>query len=89
MHARLAAQVTPFNDALQMPDVHRMLDLATETGRAMMDRMSPQQATMIAYLNDFKLLMLLTLATMPLLFIIRAARRAPTEEDLEEAAVLE
>ncbi len=89
MHARLAAQVTPFNDALQMPDVHRILNMATDTGRAMMDLMITQQATMIAYLNDFKLLMVLTLAMMPLVFIIRAARRAPTEEDLEEAAVLE
>ena len=44
---------------------------------------------MIAYLNDFKLLMVLTLAMMPLVLIIRAARKAPTEEDLEEAAVLE
>ena len=89
MHARLAAQVTPFNDALQMPDVHRILDMATNSGRAMMDLIITQQAAMIAYLNDYKLLMVLTLATMPLVLIIRAANRAPSEEDLEEAAVLE
>jgi DHA2 family multidrug resistance protein len=89
MHARLAAQVTPFNDALQMPDVHRILDMATDTGRAMMDFIITQQATMIAYLNDFKLLMILTLAMIPLVLIIRGTNRPPTEEDLEEAAVLE
>jgi MFS transporter, DHA2 family, multidrug resistance protein len=89
MHARLAAQVTPFNDALQMPDVHRILDLTTAAGREMMDLVITQQANMIAYLNDFKLLMILTLAMMPLVLIIRAANRAPSEEDLEEAAVLE
>ena len=89
MHARLAAQVTPFNDALQMPDVHRILNMATDTGRAMMDLIITQQAAMIAYLNDYKLLMVLTIATMPLVLIIRSASRTPSEEDLEEAAVLE
>jgi hypothetical protein len=44
---------------------------------------------MIAYLNDYKLLMVLTFATMPLVLIIRSANRSPSEEDLEEAAVLE
>ncbi len=89
MHARLAAQVTPFNDALRMPDVHRILDMTTAAGRAMMDVMITQQAAMIAYLNDYKLLMVLTFVMMPLVLIIRSARQAPTEEDLEEAAVLE
>ncbi len=89
MHARLAAQVTPFNDALQMPDVHRFLNMATDSGRAMMDMIVTQQANLIAYLNDYKLLMFLTIAVMPLVLIFRGADRPPSEEDLEEAAVLE
>ena len=62
--------------------------MATEQGRAMMDLIVTQQAAMIAYLNDFKLLMILTLAMMPLVLIFRSVRQTPTEEDLEEAAVL-
>jgi DHA2 family multidrug resistance protein len=89
MHARLASQVTPFNNAMQMPDVHAIINMATEQGRALMDLLITQQAAMIAYLNDFKLLMILTLAMMPLVLIFRAVRQTPTEEDLEEAAVLE
>ncbi len=89
MHARLAAQVTPFNDALQFPDVHSILNMATGEGRAMMDMIVTQQATLIAYLNDYKLLMILTLAMIPLIFIIGSSKRPPTEEELEEAAVLE
>ncbi len=61
MHARLGESVTPFNQALQMPDVAAILNLLTDTGRAMLDGIVTQQAAMIAYLNDFKLLMLLTL----------------------------
>jgi DHA2 family multidrug resistance protein len=75
MHARLAEFVTPFNDALTMPDA-AMLNPATELGRAMMERLLTQQATVIAYANDFKLLMYLTLATIPLVFVIGVARPA-------------
>ena len=76
MHARLAEFVTPFNDALAMPDA-AMLNLGTDLGRAMMDRILTQQATVIAYANDFKLLMYLTLATIPLVFVIGVARARP------------
>jgi DHA2 family multidrug resistance protein len=84
MHARLAAQVTPFNDALQMPDVHALIDLATDKGRALMDQIVTQQAVLIAYLNDFKLLMVLTLATIPLILIIGSARKKPSSGPAEE-----
>jgi DHA2 family multidrug resistance protein len=76
MHARLSEFVTPFNDALAMPDA-AMLNLATDLGRAMMDRLLTQQATIIAYANDFKLLMYLTLAAIPLVFVIGVARARP------------
>ena len=89
MHARLASQVTPFNDALQFPDVHAILNLATDQGRALMDLIVTEQATLIAYLNDFKLLMMLTLAMVPMIFIIGSSKRKPTQGEVEEAAVLE
>jgi DHA2 family multidrug resistance protein len=43
----------------------------------MMDRVLTQQATIIAYANDFKLLMYLTLATIPFVFVIGVARAGP------------
>jgi DHA2 family multidrug resistance protein len=76
MHARLSEFVTPFNNALAMPDA-AMLDLGTDLGRAMMDRLLTQQATIIAYANDYKLLMYLTLAAIPLVFVIGVARSKP------------
>jgi DHA2 family multidrug resistance protein len=77
MHARLTEQVTPFNDALQMPDVAANLNVHADTGRALLDVIITQQAAMLAYLNDFKLLMVLTLAVIPLILIIGTVRRAP------------
>ncbi len=61
-----------------MPDA-AMLNPGTDMGRAMMDRVLTQQATIIAYANDFKLLMYLTLATLPLVFVIGVARSRPTQ----------
>jgi DHA2 family multidrug resistance protein len=81
--------VTPFNNALQMPDVTGLLNINTDTGRALLDMIVNQQAAMIAYLNDYKLLMLLTLGMMPMVMIISTVRRKPSAPEVEEAAVLE
>src|SRR4029077_20244372 len=56
MHANLAEYISPFNSALSMPDVRTILDMATDTGRAMLEQILMQQAAIIAYANDFKLL---------------------------------
>jgi MFS transporter, DHA2 family, multidrug resistance protein len=74
MHARLTEQVTPFNDALKMPDVRGVFDLTTERGLALLEELVRQQATIIAFANDFKLLMWMTLAALPLIFVIGSSR---------------
>ena len=75
--AELAEHVTPFNDALKMPDVAAVLNLATEQGRAMMDLLLTQQAAVIAYANDFKLLMAVALVAIPFVLVIGTARSFP------------
>ena len=87
MHARIVEGVTPFNNALQMPDVAMNLNVNTDLGRAMLDGIVTQQAEMIAYLNDFKLLMILTLAMIPLVLIIRGAGKAPAAGKPEHAVI--
>lgn len=77
MHARLGEGITPFNNTLQMQDVASNLSLGTDTGKAVLDGMITQQAALIAYLNDFKLLMFLTLAMVPLVMLIGTAKKAP------------
>ncbi len=89
MHARITEYVTPFNDALQMPDVAANLNVHTDMGRTMLDAIVTQQAMMIAYLNDYKLLMVLTLAMVPLVLIIGTSKRKLTEKDLEDAVVVD
>jgi len=53
--------------------VSSILNIATDAGRALLDQITTQQAAIIAYANDFKLLMYLTLATIPFLVLIGSA----------------
>ena len=71
MHARLAESVTPFNQALADPAAG-LLDPATETGRALLEEVMTQQAAIIAYANDFKLMLLMTLLAFPAILLIKS-----------------
>ncbi|MFZ1105747.1 MAG: DHA2 family efflux MFS transporter permease subunit, partial [Hyphomicrobiaceae bacterium] len=73
MHARLAESVTPFNQALADPTA-ALLDPRTETGRALLEQLVSQQATIIAYNNNFKLMMVITLLAFPLIALVRVHR---------------
>jgi DHA2 family multidrug resistance protein len=75
MHARLSEHINPFNNALQQAS--SMLSTATDQGRALLDAMLTQQATVISYDNTFKLLMVLTLCALPLVLIIGSSRAKP------------
>ncbi|MBV9236331.1 MAG: MFS transporter, partial [Xanthobacteraceae bacterium] len=70
MHAQLAEHITPFNAALQSPDVRAIIDPETDTGRALIDNLLTQQAQIIAFGNSFKLLMILAIISIPFLLII-------------------
>jgi DHA2 family multidrug resistance protein len=70
MHARLAESVTPFNQGLADPAAV-ILDPNTQQGLALLEQIMTQQATIIAYANDFKLMMLFTLLAFPLIPLIR------------------
>jgi MFS transporter, DHA2 family, multidrug resistance protein len=88
MHAQLAEYVTPFNTALQVPDVRAVIDPATDTGRALIDNMLTQQATIIAFGNSFKLLMILAVVSLPFLLVIGKSR-AKRSGTPTQAAVLD
>jgi DHA2 family multidrug resistance protein len=76
MHARLAESVTPFNQAMADPAA-AMLDPATDQGRALLENLLTQQATIIAYANAFKLMMIATLLAFPLILLVRREQPGP------------
>jgi len=75
-YARLSEHVTPFNHALQMPDVRSLLDLGTNGGRAMMDGLLNMQASIIAFTLDYELVMIFILASIPLVFLLGSSKAA-------------
>ncbi|KXF75065.1 disulfide bond formation protein DsbA [Paramesorhizobium deserti] len=80
-HASLVSYVTPFNRAFEAPAVMESLDPMKAAGRAALDSLITSQATIIAYMDDFKLLMLMSLLVMPLVFLLRKPAAAPASVD--------
>ncbi|SDP78822.1 MFS transporter, DHA2 family, multidrug resistance protein [Phyllobacterium sp. YR620] len=70
-HASIAAYVTPFNHAFNAPAVMQHLDPMKAAGRAALDGMITEQATIIAYIDDFKLLMIMSIISIPLVMLLR------------------
>jgi DHA2 family multidrug resistance protein len=50
------------------------LNMATDAGKALLDAIVTQQAVIIAYANDYKLLLVLALAAMPLVLFVGSSR---------------
>jgi len=91
IYAKLSEQINPFNHALQMPDVSGMINLNTDAGRAMADRMVAAQSQIIAFSHDYQLVMLFILVSIPLALMIgstKAALRAQSAPS-DHAAVMD
>jgi DHA2 family multidrug resistance protein len=80
-HAILAEHVTPFNPMMQWPQLPSAWSLDTAAGMATFNAEVTRQAATIAYLNDFQLMMWVTIAAIPLLVLLRrpgSAARGPS-----------
>jgi DHA2 family multidrug resistance protein len=77
-HAAIVEHVTAVNRAFEDPAVAHFWNPMTAAGRAALDAMITRQAQIIAYINDYKLLMIATLAVIPLLLVFKSpsGRRA-------------
>jgi len=81
MHTELVQHITPFNDALQSGGPARVWDLATAAGRAALNAEITRQATIIAFNDDFKLMMIVALAALPLVLLLRRAKAQGSAAD--------
>src|SRR5216683_2159359 len=90
VYAVLSEHVNPFNHAMQMPDVRGMIDMTTDAGRAMADAMVGLQAQMIAFAQDYQMVMIFTLCAIPLAIMIGSSKAALRKQSLApEHAVIE
>ncbi len=89
-YAILSEHINPFNHALQMPDVAGLINLSTDAGRAMADKMVAVQAQIIAFAHDYQLVMIFILCTIPLAVMIGSSKAALRKQTAgPEHAVME
>jgi DHA2 family multidrug resistance protein len=74
-HADLAATITPFNRLLQGGMVGHFLNPATAAGAGLLDAAINRQAQIIAYNDDYRMMMVVTLAPLLLLPLMHRGRR--------------
>jgi len=79
-HADIAQHVTAVNRAFESPAVTQFWNPLTAAGRAALDAMITRQAQIIAYIDDYKLLMIATLAVIPLLIVFKKASSSGGEQ---------
>jgi DHA2 family multidrug resistance protein len=80
-HADIAQHVTAVNRTFAEPSITQFWNPLTAAGRAALDAMITQQAQIIAYIDDYKLLMIATLAAIPLLIVFKRAGGSPGVDD--------
>jgi DHA2 family multidrug resistance protein len=90
VYAVLSQHINPFNNAMQMPNVRGMIDMSTDAGRAMADVMVSLQAQIIAFSQDYQMVMLFTLCAIPLALMIGSTKAALRKQSLApDHAVIE
>ncbi len=75
VHASLASEVTAQSPALHLPAVQHLWNIHTSAGLAALNQELTRQAAMIAYIDNFKFMMIVTLLAVPLLLVLRKVRR--------------
>jgi DHA2 family multidrug resistance protein len=75
-HAVIAARLTPFDHALQSGSVGQFWNPQRLAGAAQLNAAVTRQASIIAYIDDFKLMLVLALIALPLTLLLRPPKPA-------------
>ena len=73
VHAALVQHITPYTRGNDPAVLASHVDLSSTRGLVALNHLITNQATMIGYIDDFRLMMMMTLITMPFLLLIRRA----------------
>src|SRR6201986_1456958 len=76
VYAIVSEHITPFNHAMQMPDVSGMINLGTDKGRAMAGVLVQLQDQIIPFSQDYQLVMFFILGSIPLAIMIGSTKVA-------------
>jgi DHA2 family multidrug resistance protein len=86
-HAAIAPSVNAVNRGFEHPLIAQAWNPVTAAGRAALDAVITRQAEIIAYIDDYKLLMIAALAVIPLLIVFRKPPPARAAEAAEAIVV--
>ena len=76
VHSRLVEHLRPDNPLAQAPYLMPPFSLTTPAGVAALNAEATRQAAMVAYIDDFKLMMLIVILAAPLILLLRKPRAA-------------
>jgi len=85
MHARIAEGITPFSRSLQTGGAFMLWNSVSGPGKAALNAEVTRQASIIAYANDFKLMLFVSIASALLLLLLR--RPPSSTGSLEQLAL--
>ena len=85
-HAIIGSYVTAVNPGFRNSVIAHAWSPWTASGRAALDQVIQNQASIISYVDDFKLMMILSLVAIPLVLLLR---RAASEGGSDHAMVME
>jgi DHA2 family multidrug resistance protein len=75
VHSELVNHITPDNPLAHPPFVPAVMNFASQKGLAMFDALAAQQAAMVAYVDDFRLMLWITVLSIPMLLLMRPPKR--------------
>lgn len=84
-YTQLGQFITAFNPVLQNPALAAFWNPFSAAGRAALNEVVIQQAQVIAYIDDYKILMWMTMAAIPLLIVFRKTAVLKNDEAVMEA----
>jgi DHA2 family multidrug resistance protein len=82
MHESLSGALTPFRMAMHSPWLPGAWSWDTSAGLAALNQVVTAQATTVAYLDDFKAMMWIVIAVVPLLLLMRGPKATSSAPDI-------
>lgn len=80
VHATLSEHLIPYNMAANAAYAANHINPTTLPGLTILNGLVTNQAVMVAYIDDYQLMMIMTICVIPLLFLLRAPKFVSTSE---------
>jgi DHA2 family multidrug resistance protein len=81
VHSQIVEWLLPNNPLTRAPFMPAPFDMTTARGIALLNQEITRQAAMTAYIDDFLLMLIVILGTLPLLLLVRVSRSKPAAAD--------